>query len=77
MMILIDSEGDPVEREVTCEAGADSSPNEGNNGLICTSEGDPVEREESCEEGEEGICKWQYSYLYNTRRTIGLSARYF
>ena len=30
----------------------DSSPNEGNNGLICTSEGDPIERDLTCEEGE-------------------------
>ena len=39
---------------MTCEAGADSSPNEGNNGLICTSEGDPIETEVNCEEGETG-----------------------
>ena len=51
-ILTCDSEGDPVDWEVTCEAGADSSPNEGNNGLIWTSEGDPIERDLTCEDGE-------------------------
>ena len=36
-------------RSITCEDGETASPNEGNNGLICTSEGDPIETEVNCE----------------------------